>query len=304
MAIYPMIGVIPAMNTPFLDDGSIDVDGLQKHVEYAVSSGVAGLLAPCVAGEDTFMTMEERDLVLAATREAVNGRVPVFASGNAETVEDCVRITKRLVSGGIDGVMIHPPRYEGPEQFAQFYRDIAALGPKAIMVQDLDVTGPGLPVEVLLNTWGELPQYVSLKVETQMSGPKYRAVIEATGGQLHVCGGWGITQYIEALDRGVHGMVPTGMHEIFCKLDSLYRSGKREQSLKLFLKVQPVACFANQSQDWSVYFYKRLLWRQGYFKTPAIRRNFRPDSVYERLADDYIDYTIQLARDVRAGLYD
>lgn len=304
MAIYPMIGVIPAMNTPFTADNKVDVESLQRNVEYAISSGVAGLLSPCVAGEDILMTDKERDLVLEATREVTQERIPIFASGNGNTVEECVETVKRLVKGGVDGVMIHPPYYESPEQFAEFFRLIASLGPKAIMVQDLDVNGPGLPVDVLLNVWGELPAYQSLKVETQMSGPKYKEAISATNGQLHICGGWGITQYLEALDRGVHGMVPTAMYELWCKLDKLYRDGERDKALKLFLKVQPVACFANQCPEWSTYFYKRLLWRQGYFKTPDMRRVFNVDDVYARLADDYIDYTIQLTAEVNAGLYD
>lgn len=39
---------------------------------------------------------------------------------------------------------------------------------------------------------------------------RYTDALVATRGKLHVAGGWAVTQMIEALDRGVACMLPTG----------------------------------------------------------------------------------------------
>ena len=130
-------------------------------------------------------------------------------------------------------------------------------------------------------------------------------MLRATENRLHISGGWCITQYIEALDRGVHGMVPTGMNEIFCKLDRLYRNGSREKANRLFLAVQPVIAFANQQSTLSLYFYKRLLWKQGFYQTPKIRTaGLDFDDYFIRIADEQIDRALALISEVKAGKYD
>ena len=75
---------------------------------------------------------------------------------------------------------------------------------------------------------------------------------EATGGKLHLAGGWAVTQMIEALDRGVHTMMPTGMHRAYVQIYDLYQAGKRDQAVELFNQIVPVLAFSNQHLDISV----------------------------------------------------
>jgi hypothetical protein len=44
-------GIVPSMNTPFLDDGSVDLDSIGRTVEAVIGAGVAGMLILAVAGE-------------------------------------------------------------------------------------------------------------------------------------------------------------------------------------------------------------------------------------------------------------
>ena len=56
-------GIVPSMNTPFLDDGSIDVEGLARCAEATVQAGVAGMLILAVAGETGRLLVDEKRLV-------------------------------------------------------------------------------------------------------------------------------------------------------------------------------------------------------------------------------------------------
>ena len=84
--LYPAIGVLPAINTPFTEDDKIDFDGLQKHLDNAVTSGVAGILIPVVASEVLRLSAEERRSISKCAHEVVNGRVPIFGAATAPTL--------------------------------------------------------------------------------------------------------------------------------------------------------------------------------------------------------------------------
>lgn len=301
--LFPAIGVFPAINTPFTEDDKIDYEGLQRHLENALESGVAGILIPVVASEVLMLTAQERASISACTQEVVNGRVPVFGAATAPTLEQCLGFVRELTKAGA-GVMVNVP-YENDRQYTEYVRAIAAQDPSCLMIQDYDLLGPGVPVELLAELYDEIECYNCLKIETQLPGPKFTKILQATGGRLHTSGGWSITQYIEALDRGVHGMVPTGMNEIFCKLDKLYRTGHRDKANRLFADLQPVIAFANQEATLSKYFYKRLLWKQGFYKTPKIRTpGLVFDEYFTRIADEQIERAMGLIEAVKAGKYD
>ena len=100
-------------------------------------------------------------------------------------------------------------------------------------------------------------------------------------------------------------MVPTGMHEIYCKLDALYRAGCRSDACRLYQRIQPVIAFSNQDPGISLHFYKRMLWRMGLYATPNVRaKTVEFDRYYQRIADDMIELYFEVSQDVRNGMYD
>ena len=69
--------------------------------------------------------------------------------------------------------------------------------------------------------------------------------------------------------------------------------------------MQPIIAFANQQDILSLHFYKRLLWKQGFYKTPNIRTpGLDFDKYYVRIADEQIERALSLIEDVKAGKYD
>ena len=107
-------------------------------------------------------------------------------------------------------------------------------------------------------------------------------------------------QIIEALDRGVHAFMPTGMHELYTRIYDLYREGQRVEARALFEQLVPVLAFSNQHLDISVHFFKRLLHRQGIYSTPRVREPILPfDPTHEKIAQELIAKTLDLCRHIR-----
>lgn len=289
-----MKGIVTVLNTPFTADNHIDLDSLSAHVAYALEAGVAGFLVPALASEVGKLTLEERNAIVRRVVDEVDGRVPVIGGASAPTGEMRATLAARLTDLGCDGVLVQIP-YQND---AQYEADVLALANQKLgflMLQDWDFGGYGLPTSLIARLFKDIDLFQSLKIEVVPAGVKYSEVLDATGGKLHLAGGWAVSQMIEALDRGVHAMMPTGMHRVYVQIYSLYQAGKREQAIQLFQQIASVLAFSNQHLDISVHFFKRLLHRQHIYATPQVREPITAfDRFHARIADELIDRVIDI----------
>lgn len=100
-------GFIPVMLTPYLTTGEIDYDGLSRITEFYLESGSVGLFANCLSSEMYDLTPEER---LSSTRyvvRAVNGKVPVVATGNfGSSLQEQADFVNRMGDAGVAAVIL------------------------------------------------------------------------------------------------------------------------------------------------------------------------------------------------------
>ncbi len=301
MDAHRLQGIVTVLNTPFTEDDRVDPESLARNVEMAIEAGVSGFLVPAMASEVDKLSLEERALMVRTALDAAGGRVPVIGGASAATPEERLQIARTLVEIGCDGILVSIP-YVDDADYERHVRALDVLGPGLLMLQDWDFQGYGLPVPLIARLFEEVASFRSLKIEVVPAGVKYSEVLQATGGALHVAGGWAVMQMIEALDRGVHTMMPTGMHVIYTRIYNLYREGKRQEARALFDRLLPVLAFSNQHLDISIHFFKRLLYRRGVYATARVREPILPfDAHHERIAGELIRHVIAFTSELRAG---
>lgn len=290
----PLRGIVTVLNTPFTACDELDTCALRRHVQVALEAGVAGFLAPAMASEVSKLTLPERDLFVDTVLDEVNGRAIVIGGASAETSAERVHLARRLVAAGCDGVLVSIP-YENDDQYVHTVHQVADTAPPFLMLQDWDPSGYGVPIDILVNLFETVEVVRAVKVEVVPAGRKYSALLNATGGRLHVSGGWAVSQMIEALDRGVHVFMPTALHSIYVRIYQLHTLGQRQAAHDLFDQVMPILGFSNQHLDISIHFFKRLLFAQGIYPTPAVRLPILPfDEVHARVADELIIHACTL----------
>ena len=293
MSLLEMRGIVPSLNTPFDADGEVDLAAVGALVEETVASGAAGILAIAVAGEHASLSDAEKARIARRVCEVAAGRVPVFISVTAAEPETSVALAAMARAAGADGICC-----QRPADLGDLVR-IADAGPDMLMIQDLDWTGSGMSVETIVELFETLPTFRSLKIETVDPGPKYGAVIEATGGELHVAGGWAIRTMPDALERGVHAFMPTTMDRIYVAIYDAFRRGDRERAWGIFGRLLPVLEFSNQHIDVSIRFFKMMRHAEGMFATDLCREPVRELTPAERAeARKHIAYVAQLTREI------
>lgn len=294
-----MDGIITVLNTPFDREDRLDLTALRRNVRRAIEAGVRGFLVPAMASEVGKLTGDERTRIVEAVVAECAGAVPVIGGASAETLDARAENVRRMTDLGCDGILVALP-YENEASYRDSLERLAREEPPFLMIQDWDFTGYGAPVELIAELFEEIPAFRSLKVEVVPAGAKYSEVLAATGGRLHVAGGWAVGQMIEGLDRGVHAFMPTGMHEIYCEIYRRYRASQRNAAELLFRRVLPVLAFANQHLDISIHFFKRLLHREGLYPTDRVREPILPfDSIHQRIAEELIELAMSLTEEVK-----
>jgi 4-hydroxy-tetrahydrodipicolinate synthase len=294
-ALYPLFGIVTVLNTPFTEQDTIDLLGLQRNVDLAIKSGVAGFLVPAMAAEVNKLSRPERRLMVEAVLDEAAGRIPVIAGGASPDRQQRDQILQDLKQLGCDSVLLQIP-YESDTQYRTDVLRAAEYDFKLLMLQDWDFGGGGLPLPLICQLFEEVDAFRCLKIETVPAGIKYSAVLEATDGRLNVSGGWAVMQMLEGLKRGVHAFMPTGMHGIYATIYAYYQAGHQLEAQSLFYDILPVLCFSNQHLDISIHFFKRLLWRQGIYATARVREPILPfDDIHQDEANRLIDRVLSLS---------
>lgn len=270
------IGIVPSLNTPFTADGAIDAAAYARLIDYCIAAGCAGALLPAVAGEVGSLTRAERERLIEAAASRNAGRMSLIVGVSAAEWTESLALARHARAAGADAILWQP---EAGLTETALEKGLAALGeagPGPVVLQDLDWRGGGIPLDVVVRLFERVPAFAGIKVETVPAGPKYSAILAATGGRLHVSGGWAVSQMMDALKRGVDAFMPTGMEPIYCEIHRRHHAGRPEEARALFESILPVLAFANQHIEVSIRFFKALRHAAGLFETDACRPGVAP----------------------------
>ncbi len=112
----PWKGVFPAAATQFREDGSLDLDATNAHLETMIDSGVAGLVMLGSLGENVALTREEKREVMRGALQTANGRVPVLGSVAELNTQAATDWTQELEKLGAQGAMVMPAMAFRPDR--------------------------------------------------------------------------------------------------------------------------------------------------------------------------------------------
>jgi 4-hydroxy-tetrahydrodipicolinate synthase len=120
-------GVFPYLVSPVELDGQIRSAVLGRLCEDLIKSGVHGLTPLGSTGEFAYLNDSQRTLVVQATIEAANGRVPVVAGVVSTSTSDAVAQAKSYQKLGADGILAILEAYFplADAQIESYFRAIA-----------------------------------------------------------------------------------------------------------------------------------------------------------------------------------
>ena len=294
-----MRGIIPSLHTPFCRDNKVDILSLQKLIDHTIVSGCAGMLVGAVAGENTSLSLDEKEVIINACVQHNNNRLPLIVSCSAKNQYDRITLSRAAKVAGADWILCQTPYNLNGNELTECFNEIADAGPSNLMIQDLSWTDNGMNDEDILLLFENINKFKGLKIEVLNSGPKYSRILKATNHKLHLSGGWAIMGMIEALNRGVHAFIPSTMEVIYNEIYNLFIEKKINKARDLFSKIVPILSFTHQHIDIAIKFSKMLRVREEIFTTELCRSPISEFDIYQlEEANIHIEKVISLQNNI------
>ncbi|HET6564065.1 MAG TPA: dihydrodipicolinate synthase family protein [Xanthomonadales bacterium] len=161
-------GYMPAITTPFDENGRLDLPALKKLLEWLADQGMHGLIVAGTTGEWFSLNAEEKARLFGTVGEVLKGEIPLIAGCNAFTATEVISNAITAENSGFDGILVTPPPYVRPceQEVIAFYEDINQSTPLPICVYNWPPgTNLDLSKETLLHL-ADLDNVVALKNST------------------------------------------------------------------------------------------------------------------------------------------
>ena len=105
-------GVFPVAPTIFNEDGSLDLDGQRRCLDFMIDAGSEGICILANFSEQFVLSDEERMVLMHAALDHVAGRVPVIVTTTHFSSRICAERSRAAQDAGAAMVMVMPP-YHG-----------------------------------------------------------------------------------------------------------------------------------------------------------------------------------------------
>ena len=139
MANFRGLGV--ALVTPFLENESVDMAGLQRLVEHCIDNGVDYLVVQGTTGETATLTKEEKRSVLDFVIEINAKRLPIVLGVGSNNTQAVIDDLQNLDLKGVDGILCVCPYYNKPSQEGIYQHFKAVLSTTELPVILYNVPG-------------------------------------------------------------------------------------------------------------------------------------------------------------------
>lgn len=109
-------GAYTALITPFLEDGKVDYEQLEKNIEFQIENGIDGLLALGTTAETPTLTKEEQNKIVDCCMKTIDKRVPLMVGTGSNSTAKTIKNTIEAEKKGADIALIVTPYYNKPTQ--------------------------------------------------------------------------------------------------------------------------------------------------------------------------------------------
>ena len=129
-------GVIPALMTEMKQDGALDLEATARHIDSCLSAGCEGFVMLGTLGENSSLSMDEKEAVVRAAVGATKGRAPIISGVAEYTTKLAIEAGTRMKKAGAAGLMALPTMVyqQDAREAVQHFRDLAHAVDLPIMI--------------------------------------------------------------------------------------------------------------------------------------------------------------------------
>ena len=214
-------GSIVALVTPMREDGSVDMDSLQRLVEWHIESGTDAIVSVGTTGESATLDFDEHIEVIRRTVEFAAGRVPVIGGTGANSTTEAQELTAAAAAAGVSACLLVTPYYNKPPQeglFRHYWQIASAVDIPIILYNVPGRTGCDMLPQTVARL-AEHPRIIGVK-EALGTLDRIRELVDLDLQDFAIYSGDDLTA-CESILAGCHGdisvtanVAPAAMHKM------------------------------------------------------------------------------------------
>lgn len=161
-----LIGTGVALATPFKKDFSIDIEALQKLVNFSIDGGVDYLVIMGTTAENATLTEEEKKIVIQTVIDTNNGRLPLVLGVGSNNTKEIVEELKQSDLSPFIAILSISPYYNKPVQegIYQHFKAVAEASPLPIILYNVPSrTGVNMAPSTVLRLARDFKNIVAVK---------------------------------------------------------------------------------------------------------------------------------------------
>ncbi|RED26711.1 4-hydroxy-tetrahydrodipicolinate synthase [Flavobacterium cutihirudinis] len=134
-----LIGTGVALVTPFKKDFSVDIEALQRIVNFSIDGGVEYLVVMGTTAENATLTDAEKELVIKTVIDVNKGRLPLVLGVGGNNTMQVVSELKTRDFSAFDAILSVSPYYNKPTQegIYQHFKAIAEASPIPVILYNV-----------------------------------------------------------------------------------------------------------------------------------------------------------------------
>ncbi len=269
-------GVYTIAVTPFMPDGTLDFDSIDRMVDFYVAKGATGLTVLGMMGEAGKLSAEESLAVVH--RVVARTSLPVVVGVSAPGFAAMRALGAQAMDAGVAGLMVAPPSgLRSDDQIVNYYHGVAeTLGAAPFVLQDFPLaTGVVIPTKVILKIVDDCPTCVMLKHEDWPGLEKISALRAASDDGARrisiLCGNGGLYLFEEMM-RGADGaMTGFAYPEMMARVVAAHQAGDETRARDIFDAYMPMVRYEAQP-GLGLSIRKYSLAKRGAIAHPTLRK--------------------------------
>ncbi len=191
-------GIIPALVTPFDENGDINEKLFRAHTRFILDKNVHGVCLGGSTGEGFTFSPDELRRVTAATLEEVNGKVPVVAGIIANSTREVLDRAQAVKDLGVAALQVTPTYYVfdyGEEAMFQYFKRIWEETGIPLVIYNV-IPWNQLGADLVIRMLEEIPGVIGIKqsqgniqraAELVIRAPKGKSILAAIDDLLYPC---------------------------------------------------------------------------------------------------------------------
>lgn len=134
-----LIGTGVALVTPFKKDFSVDIEALQRIVNFSIDGGVEYLVVMGTTAENATLTQAEKELVIKTVIDTNKGRLPLVLGVGGNNTMQIVEELKTGDFSAFEAILSVSPYYNKPTQegIYQHFKAVAEASPIPVILYNV-----------------------------------------------------------------------------------------------------------------------------------------------------------------------